>query len=178
MKTRIVNTQIHFEDDWFNLLPNEYKYPFLYLFTNTHIGLTGVYKLSARVAITETRLPKEIWLEACQHFEEEGKVKFYKDWIYVVNAKRYAKYKGEKNEIALLKEAASIPDDVTNYFGYSIDTLSYSSDTTINHKPLTINHKSLNRAVITKLDINNNQEEVDVDEVAAGIEAERSAAKN
>lgn len=148
MKTRIIYTQIHFEDDWFNLLPNEYKYPFIYLFTNSHIGLTGIYRLTSRVALLETHLDKDIWENACKLFDNYGKVKFYREWIYVINANKYANYAGKKNYDAAVKELNNIPKDVVKFFGYTIrdlDTLSpemKTPDTPINHKSETINKKS------------------------------------
>lgn len=138
MKTRIIWTKIHFEDDWFNSLPLNFKYLYIYLFTNSHIGLTGVYSLPKRVALLETGSTDEEWVSACRIFEDSGKVKFSGDWVYVVNAIRYTNYSGPKNEEANRKELLSIPKDI-------LDTLSipyiYPIDTTINHKSKIINQK-------------------------------------
>jgi len=138
MKTRIIHTKIHFEDDWFNTLPIGYKYLFIYLFTNSHIGQTGAYQLSARLALTETGASNEDWTEACRYFDLHNKVKFHKDWIYIVNSGRYANYSGGKNEVAYKKEYELIPQEVR-------DTLSiqylYPMDTTINKKSEIINKK-------------------------------------
>jgi len=139
MKTRIIHTKIHFEDDWFNTLPIGYRYLFIYLFTNSHIGQTGAYKLSKRVAILETGSTDKEWDSACVEFQKAEKVKFMGDWVIVVNANKYANYSGDKNEIAYKKEFDQLPKEIR-------DTLSiqyiYPIDTTINHKSEIRNHKS------------------------------------
>lgn len=136
MKTRIVHTRIHFEDDWFNNLPSQYKYPFIYLFTNSHIGMTGTYYLSRRVALTETGCTTQVWDESLDLFRENKRAAVFKNWICVVNAQKYANYSGSKNAVAFNKEIDSIPLEVREYFQ---DTLSiqytYSMDTPINKKP-------------------------------------------
>jgi len=142
MKTRIIHTKLYFEDDWFNTLPIEYKYPFIYLFTNSHIGLTGTYRLSERVALLETGVSKELWVKATKHFYKEKKIGFYKEWVCVVNAHKYANYSGPKNAVAFDKELDLIPQDIREHFS---DTLSipyrYSIYTPINHKSEIINNK-------------------------------------
>lgn len=138
MKTRIVWTKIHFEDDWFSTLNLSEKYLYIYLFTNSHIGLTGIYKLSKRVAMLETGATSEVWDSSCEKFRTANKAKFYDEWIYLVNSYKYSNYSGPKNEQALKKEFDLIPSTV-------IDTLSipypYPSDTTINKKLEIINKK-------------------------------------
>ena len=138
MKTRIIHTKIHFEDDWFNTLPIGYRYLFIYLFTNTHIGQTGIYNLSKRVALLETGASSEEWDAACNKFAADKKIKFVDDWVIVLNAKKYANYSGGKNEVAYKTEWDALPSKVK-------DTVSiqyiYPIDTTINNKSETINQK-------------------------------------
>src|SRR3990167_5464801 len=104
MKTRIIHTKIHFEDDWFNTLPIGYRYLFIYLFTNTHIGKTGIYNLSKRVALLETGASEEEWTSACRKFSKDKKIIFYKNWVSIVNSKKYVNYSGIKNEVAYKTE--------------------------------------------------------------------------
>lgn len=129
------------EDDWFSSLPPSQRYFFIYLFTNTHIGLSGIYQLSERLALLETGATREEWDLARDVFSKAKKVMFYKDWIYIVNSYKYSNYAGEKNRTALLKEVSLIPEEVIHIFGYSIDRLPYSIDTSINHKSKIINKK-------------------------------------
>lgn len=146
MDTRIIHTKIHFEDDWFNSMPFEYKYPFIYLFTNRHIRQTGIYQLTERVALLETGASPKQWQSAVSYFIESKKIGVYHDWICVVNAQRHTNYAGPKNEAAFQKELESIPQDVIKHF---LDTLSiqyiYPIDTTINNKYKIINQKQETR---------------------------------
>ena len=142
MKTRIIHTKVHFQDNWFYTLPIEYKYLFIYLFTNSYIGMTGIYELPDRVIILETGVSKELWEKAKKRFQKDKKAGFYKGWVCIVNAIKYANYSGPKNEVAYKRELASIPKKVLDYFS---NTLSipyiYPSDTTINNKSKIINNK-------------------------------------
>jgi len=139
MKTRIIHTDIHFQDDWFNTLSIGYRYLYIYLFTNTHIGQTGAYKCSERIILLETGATKAEWGSAKKEFEKSGKIKFIGDYIIVLNAKKNSDYSGPKNANAYRNEFMNLPKEVQ-------DTLSipytYTSDTTINHKSKIINHKS------------------------------------
>ena len=143
MKTRIIHTKIYFQDDWFNSLELWQKFLFIYLFTNEHIGMTGIYELSDRVILTETGLNQTQLDASKKKFEKEKRVVFYQGWVCVINSKKYADYSGGKNEVATAKEISMIPKDI---FKRLADTLSipytYPTDTTINHKSEIINHKS------------------------------------
>ena len=139
MKTRIIHTKIHFEDEWFNTLPIGYRYLFIYLFTNSHIGQTGAYQLPKRIACIETGATEEEWLHALREFEHSGRIKRSGDWIYIVNSIRYANYSGGKNQIAYKKEYDLIPKEVINTLSIQYQ---YPMDSTINHKSEIINQKS------------------------------------
>jgi hypothetical protein len=113
---------------------------FIYLFTNTHIGQTGAYNLSRRVALLETGATDQEWTKACLEFEKVKKVIFIKDWIIVVNAVRYSNYSGSKNKVAFDTEFNNLPQEIR-------DTVSIQYDTPINNKPYIINNKSENEIV-------------------------------
>lgn len=145
MKTRIVWTRMYLEDDWFNTLSIEYKFLFIYLFTNSHIGLSGIYKLSDRVICLETGLIEKQLNKAKEKFEKDKKIFFKDEWIYIVNADKNNHYsRGEKTAPAYIKELDTIPIVIREYFNskYTIIHYRYTIDTTINHKSETINNKS------------------------------------
>lgn len=142
MKTRIIHTKIYFEDDWFYELTVENKFLFIYLITNSHIGLTGLYELAERVILSETKLKPEDLADAKKVFEQSGKIFFYKDWIYLVNSKKYAQYIGDRNKVASNRELSLIPQDVLRYFTNTVSIpYTYPIDTPINNKPKIINQK-------------------------------------
>lgn len=161
VQTRIIHTKIHFEDDWFNTLPIGHRYLFIYLFTNSHIGQTGIYKLSKRVALLETNATEKEWNDACKRFSDDNKVKFVEDWVCIINAKRYANYSGALNEKAYTKEWESIPktirDTVSIQYIYPMHTAINKKSEIINKKPEIENHKL--ETINKKSEIINNIEE-------------------
>jgi hypothetical protein len=159
MKTRIVWTKI-WEDDWFQSLSDPAQKLFLYLITNSRINMCGCYQVSERILLFDTRIKN---LEKVKE-ELLPKVRFYKDWIYILNAETYSGFRGSKNEKVLIKEKSTIPSDVKNtLFNDKVyrvsennDTVSSKVDTTINNKSEIINKKynnieSLNDTVISEV---------------------------
>lgn len=111
MKTRVVHSKIWL-DNWFSSLSKEGKVLFLYCITNAYISHTGFYELPDRVKMFETGLDKDELEEAKNEIQD--KVRFYEDWVYVVNAVKYSEYKGPKNEAAKAKELLSVPLEIKN----------------------------------------------------------------
>lgn len=107
MKTRIIHTKI-WEDDFFKKLSKPARYLFMYLITNYRINLCGIYELSDEIIIFETGLKKK-GLEKLKK-EMDSKVKFFENWVYVVNAKRLGGYRGKLCDQGISKEMELIPD--------------------------------------------------------------------
>jgi hypothetical protein len=124
------------EDEVVTSLSFETRYLFIYLFTNYRIGLTGAYQVTDRIIEFETGLSKEQIKLSKAELELKDRVKFYKNWVFVINSRRLSGYHGAKLQPAVENEYDKIPRDV-------IDTLSipypYTSDTTKNHKEEIIN---------------------------------------
>ncbi len=145
MKTRIVWTKI-WEDDWFQNLSDPAQKLFLYLITNSRINMCGCYQISGRVLLFDTRIKN---LDNAKS-ELKPKVRFFNDWVYVVNAEGYSGYRGSKNAKVLDKEKSQIPQEVKNALFYekeyrvseNDDRVSVKSDTTINQKSEIRNNKS------------------------------------
>lgn len=144
MKTRIIWTKI-WEDDWFQSLSDNAQKLFLYLLTNSRINMCGCYQISERVLVFDTRIKN---LKKIKD-ELSPKVRFYEDWVYVVNAECYSGFRGSKIEKALEKEKDSIPLNIKNALYYEkeyrvsdkSDMVSSKHDTTINNKSEIINNK-------------------------------------
>ena len=137
MRTRIIWTKI-WEDDWFQSLSDNAQKLFLYLLTNSRINMSGFYQISERVLLFDTRIKNLDKVKS----ELIPKVRFFEDWVYIVNAESYSGYRGSKNERVLEKEKNSIPLNIKNALFYekeyrvsdNNDSVSSKSDTTINHK--------------------------------------------
>lgn len=108
MKTRTVWTQI-WEDDWFQSLSDQAQRLFLFLITNKNIGFTGYYQVSDWTLKSQARIKD---LERTKR-ELFPKVKFHKDWVYVVNAEYYNTFRGSGDR-AREKELSKIPAEIIN----------------------------------------------------------------
>lgn len=152
------------EDEFFSTLTATQKLLFIYYITNDNIGLTGKYEITDRQTSFDTGLTQTQITDFKTIFHTAGKIHFYKNWVYVVNATKLNGYSGEKLEKATSNELEDIPSDVNE----SLDTLSIGyqevstiGDTPINHKSEIINHKSKDRGIVKGdySDINSLQEE-------------------
>ncbi len=142
MKTRIIWTKIY-DDEWFNTLSIEYKFLFIYYFTNSRIEHTGIYQCTQRIISFETGIDTLILKDINRSFEEDKKVYFYNDWVYVIKSPVYGGYKGPKNELAFNRELTKIPSNVIEFFNKKVPIqYIYPIYTTINHKSEIINDKS------------------------------------
>ena len=109
MKTRILWTKI-WEDDWFDGLSRKAKLLFIYLLTNSQIGLTGCYEIRDKTITYHTHLTdKELPLAKK---ELEPKAVFFNGWVYLKNAVGYNGFTGSSNEVAKSREMALIPVSV------------------------------------------------------------------
>lgn len=180
MKTRVVRTHMHAEDEWFSSLRPAMRYFYIYLFTNKYIDKTGAYRLPDRVAVFETGATLEEWKEAKELFIEAKKIVCIDEWIVILNAKKNSDYTGPKNEASFMKEFNSLPkaiqDTLSIVYGYPIGSVpipyTYSTDTTINNKLKIINNNSKRE--------NNNVEEFNDDIYPEPVEESEkvTAAKN
>jgi len=140
MKTRIIYTKFY-QDSYIRNLPPTERFLFLYLISNSHIGLSDSYECDTGLISFETGLSTSQIDKILEKFQKDGKFIYYEGWVKVLNCEKYNNYKGEKNEVARNVEISMIPDRVSKYF----DTVSigYTSfeDTSINHKSEIINHK-------------------------------------
>ncbi len=148
MKTRIIKTRLWTEDEKFGELSMVSKLSFLFLITNSRIGMTGIYECPNRRIRFETGINDQQLKSAKKELTENKMVVFYKGWVYIVNAEKHNNYKkGEKNIIAYRKEKEAIPKEIIKYFDSSIDTIIYSSpNTETRNKKLEIRNKNVVRS--------------------------------
>lgn len=142
MKTRLLHTDFWI-DDQVGELNVTTKLLYMYLFTNPHIGTTPIYKISNKVISFETGLSTPQIDQGKTKLQEIGKIKFYKDYVYILNADRYNKYHlGKTTSIAYEKEMREIPKEVKEVLLSSKSyTLSEKVDTLRNNKQEIINNK-------------------------------------
>jgi hypothetical protein len=152
MLTRIIHTQF-WEDSFISELDHKEKLTFLYLFTNSKIGLTGIYELPDKFILFDLCLNSEELQKMKKKFQQEDKIYFYKGYIAIKNAIKHSDYsKGNENQIkAFYRELEQLPDDikkflVDNGFRLVIDYLTTSPELVtqlhIKQKTKTINNKT------------------------------------
>lgn len=131
---RYVNTKF-WDDNYIATLDPSEKLVFLYFLTNPLTNLCGIYEISLKRIISDTGFNIDTVNLIIDRFNREGKIVYFKGWIFVKNHVKNQRYKGEKIEIAIKKELSRIPRDILAIFKdfkiphpYTIDTLSIPHD--------------------------------------------------
>lgn len=118
MRTRVFYSKIWSDSFFMKLNPQE-KLLFIYFLTNEAINIIHLYEVSIEVIMFATKLDEETIENAKNKFQANNKLHFYKDFVYIVNAYRYQKYNGERNNTARDTLFSQLPKDVLDWF-YSI----------------------------------------------------------
>ena len=168
MKTRVLFTKT-WKDGYFRSLNSIEKLLFIYFFTNEYVNQLWFYECPEDVIAFETFIPIEKVKQIKQKFQADKKIFFYKDHVYLVNAHKYEKYRGQKNEIGKQKIFGLLNTDLFDWYknvvpDKGIDTRSIPS---ITHNSEHINNNSENLFNNTE-HINNkteNSENVNPDDI-------------
>lgn len=86
---RTVKTSMWAQDEWFMDLPIDGKLLWMYLFTNGHTSVCGLYKLPLRTIMFETGLSKERALELLGSFAACGKAKYADGVVWVTKMREH-----------------------------------------------------------------------------------------
>lgn len=125
-KQRYVNTKI-WSDSWIRKLKPLGRYLFLYLLTNEHTNISGIYELPLETMSFETGLVerelKKIILKL------KPKVYYLDGWVYLVNFQKHQSTTSEKVQTGIKVEMKKIPQKILYKIKeigciYPIDTLS------------------------------------------------------
>ncbi|MEI8061327.1 MAG: hypothetical protein WCG99_03490 [Candidatus Berkelbacteria bacterium] len=142
MNTRIIHTDFWEDAKVLEMSPRA-RYLFLYYFSNSAIGHIGIFKIAKTIVLLQTGLEESQVITAKEELESLKIVRFYEDWIYVVNSQKLSGYTGPLNEKAREKELLKIPSDALKHFrllGHQIP-YGYPMDSSINQKTETTNNK-------------------------------------
>ena len=105
--------QIHtrmWSDAWFlDLLPEE-KLLFIYLFSNEHASMCGLYELPLKTMAFETGLRTDAITLTLHRFGEAGKVLYAPPYIWVPNLRKYNENRSPKVAAMIKAQLAEIPD--------------------------------------------------------------------
>lgn len=126
-KQRMVNTRI-WSDSWvLDLDPSE-KLLRIYLITNDHTDLCGIYEIHTRVISMETWFDKDMIEKMMARFIKDDKISRYQNRIYIKNFSKHQTnnpsiQKGIERSIKLIPKA--ILDRLYTDWGQTGDTLSH-----------------------------------------------------
>ena len=81
IKTRI------WQDNWFLSLTPEEKLLWIFLITNEHSHLSGLYELP--MATIEPLVGVKDWKEILTKFVQDGKIRYQDGWVYILNKKKH-----------------------------------------------------------------------------------------
>lgn len=120
------------KDEWsIDLDPLE-RYLFVYLFTNDLSSISGIYRIPLRVIANETGLEIEFVKKALDKFEQQKKVLYRDNTLWIVNMRKYHNNASELTQKKVTKDIDTIPDNLVKqaYLCYQdtgifcIDTIS------------------------------------------------------
>lgn len=110
-KNFVLDTTFWVDDYVIDLDPVE-KSLFLYLLTNSHNNIAGVYKTNIRKIALETGIDKDMLPKIFQRFEDKGKMFYVDGWIIIANQIKYRGNRGPKTDQGIKNVFDELPDDV------------------------------------------------------------------
>lgn len=164
MKTRIIHTKF-WQDSFVCELDLKTKLTFLYLLTNSHIGLTGIYELPDRFILFDVGISEEELKEIKKTLSEADKVYFIDGYVAIKNAQKYNDYsKGSKNQVeAFNRELKLLPEKVKKYLlekGFEVLTETVLSTSTPTSYPTSYTTRHKSKIINNKLKIRNKKPEI------------------
>ena len=123
-KKRYIDTRFWNDNFIVELDPIE-RYLFLYLLTNEHTNISGVYELPRRVMAFETGLDKEMLDKMLSRFEP--KVLYVDGWICLTNFLKHQSTSSIKIRTGIEENIKDVPQKIIDKmveYGYPIDRVS------------------------------------------------------
>lgn len=162
MISRLLYTKI-WKDSFFAGLDPLEKLLFIYYIANEKVNIIHLYESADRETMFDTGVTLQQLTRAKNKFQAEGKLHFFKDYVYIANASRYQTFSGEKNDKAKENLLRQIPNEVLNWFYKLADTPMHTPINTLYNR----NHNQ---------NQNHNQREEEVEK--KGIELLRKTAQS
>lgn len=100
------------KDEWsIDLDPLE-RYLFIYLFSNDLSSISGIYRIPIRVISNETGLEIEYVKSALEKFEQQQKILYRDNTLWVVNMQKYHNNASELTQKKVTKDIETVPDNI------------------------------------------------------------------
>ncbi len=128
MKTRMINTKF-WNDGWVRKINPLDRYLFLYLLSNEHTNISGIYELPLGTIAFETGIDERD-LEKSMFPKLEPKVIYFQGWVILSNFVKHQNQKSPKIRTGIKVNLENVPEIVMKKairYGYPINTLSHSN---------------------------------------------------
>lgn len=125
-KERRLNTKL-WSDSWVRTINPLDRYLFIYLLTNEHTDLCGIYELPLDTLAHETGI-KENDLQSSYFPKLKPKVYYYESWVIIPNFVKHQNIENEKIIAGIKRSLALIPKKILDKaigYGYPMDRLSH-----------------------------------------------------
>lgn len=133
-KQRYVNTKF-WSDNWIVELDPLERYLFLYLLTNEHTNIAGVYELPLRVMAFESGIDKEMLPKMLKRFGE--KVAYIDGWVCLKNFQKHQSTTSKNVKKGIEVNMAQVPENIRKQIPYE-----YPMDTP--SRPIIYSNSNLN----------------------------------
>ena len=125
-KQRIINTKF-WSDEYIQELSITEKYLYLYLLTNEHTNIAGMYEISLKTISFETDIPKDRLSKAINKLSKDGKILYKKGWIVLGNFVKNQNI-NEKVKTGIKRIIDSLPDWLKDKITIDYDSLCIEYD--------------------------------------------------
>lgn len=134
-KNRMIVTKM-WSDTWIATLEPVEKLLWLYLLTNEHTKLSGIYEVPLNHIATETGIDKEIVEKMLARFAKDKKIACANGYLYIRNFIKHQKTTSNNIKIGIKNALAEVPQDTLDTlckeYGYPIDRLPLNLNLNLN----------------------------------------------
>ena len=114
-KQRIINTKFWSDGYILDLDPIE-RYLFLYLLTNEHTNISGVYEIPLRRMAQETGIDAEMLDKIINRFQKDCKVYYRTGWVMIKNFAKHQSTTSKTVQDAIAINLKQVPAEIINHF--------------------------------------------------------------
>lgn len=126
-KFRMVNTRF-WEDDYISRLDPTEKLIYLYVITNPHSTLSGIYEIPLRIIAAETGIDSDMISLVFNRFASNEKIKYQNGWIAIKNFKKHHMGGGKDFQAGVEKDLKNSPQWAIDFIeNKTVPTLSIDS---------------------------------------------------
>ena len=119
-KQRYIDTRFWSDGYIVSLNPLE-RYFFIYLLTNEHTNIGGIYELPIRVIAFESGLDESVIPNMLKKFQNDKKIFYIEEWVIICN---FPKHQEVERSPKIRKGIENVIDLLPEKVRYAIDTLS------------------------------------------------------